>query len=346
MNYTINYTFINKNYLQPIISYHDNYNSLLNNIYQNTVNQNNNYCLNIYGLISNIDSSINSIIYSDGQKLFKKNNNLVEEICNYIQLFIHFNSIKYINNNINFEEFNNKQKSENSSHQIENINITSSNENMTLEFKHKNLTNINISESIQKNNEIYKQEEEKLITNLSEEDLKKKKLIESCEEVFSTYQKELFKIKKLESDIKIFDNKLIKLKKNYKDKIIENIGKVQNDYQTWKQIKYIIKNKNDLIEDISLLELSSLPIPILFQSKFNYINDLQNDINSKIILEKINGLDIQNFYINEIEIDNELEIFSTKYSKIIKDIHYNFTHDWDYLNENDDVNSNNNSVLR
>jgi hypothetical protein len=155
-------------------------------------------------------------------------------------------------------------------------------------------------------------------------------------------------MKKLQLNIKSLNNKIEKFKKLQNDKIFENISKVKSDYRTWKKLKYVINNNDDLLKDVSELEKTEIKkIPILFLAKFNYIENIQEDIEISNLLIKINNLDLEEIFMNNNlnNMDNIIK-FSEKYNKKSKILHYKFDNDWDYLEEQDTSSNNYNSIFK
>jgi len=163
------------------------------------------------------------------------------------------------------------------------------------------------------------------------------------------YNLELNNIKKIEFKIKSLDSKLEKLEKKKREKIISDISRTKGDYETWKKIKYII-NK-DSLEDIfkseEELKLREEPvIPILFTAKYNYIENAVKNEKIKNIFEVLNKINIDELYISEtINLEKELIDFCNKYYELSKkELHYNFDHDWDYLDLEMNANSKSGSL--
>ena len=162
--------------------------------------------------------------------------------------------------------------------------------------------------------------------------------MEHCESVYKIYQEELTKIKKLEIDLNINKNKLKKLEKKRNDIILNNIKLLQNDYRTWKKIKFILKEENDILKDTSELELKETKddkeIPIIFQSRYEYfdsINNQEDQSEAKLLIE-LNNIDLIEYYTeNNNDIKDSIINFSKNYKKIHKELSYKFSHDWDYL---------------
>ena len=165
------------------------------------------------------------------------------------------------------------------------------------------------------------------------------------EKVNELYQKELFNIKKLELNLKTFDSKLKKLEKTKKDNIINEIIRTQCEYRTWKKIKYGIKDnsdESDVFNPIITLQESNATVPILFLSKYNYIEKIQNNESIKKLLDEINHLDLNDLYTNNTLPKDEIIQFCNKYMKLSKELHYQFDdHEWNYLENEMNLNSTN-----
>ena len=176
---------------------------------------------------------------------------------------------------------------------------------------------------------------------------KKNKIIKMIGEVNELYQKEMIKIKKLELNLKSYESKLNKLEKKKKDLIVDDIIRTQGDYRTWKKIKYGLKNYNnelDVLKPIDELEESHDIVPILFLSKYNYIEKIQKNVYISKLLDKINNLNLN--ILNDSEIlPSDIVQFSNKYMGLSKELHYQFDdHEWSYLENEINLNSTNKLV--
>jgi hypothetical protein len=155
------------------------------------------------------------------------------------------------------------------------------------------------------------------------------------------YQKEMSNIRRLELNLKTFETKLNKLNKKKREENINNIIKTQSEYQTWKKIKYIMEDETDVLKPINELELSNKSTPILFLSKYEYINKIQENDGISNLLEKINLIDLNKLYSDDTLPNDSIVQFSEKYVKLSKELHYHFDHEWDYLENEMNANSTN-----
>jgi hypothetical protein len=348
------YTFVNKNYLVPIILNELNEDYALNKLYQETICRSKEYNESVYVICEN--ENLTEIFYSDGISLYYKNNfknNDAEIIGKY-------NRINFLNKNYMVNNF----KLANS----EDINLQSTSMNLTINNKFDtnviliDTENLPISHQVQYTNEKKKVSFEHLnripneISNeipneISNETLdkniddkynkKREEIIKLIEQVNEMYQKEISNIKRLELNLKTFENKLNKLNKKKREEIINNIVKTQSEYQTWKKIKFTIKEENDVSKPIDQLELSNKTPPILFLSKYEYINKIQENEGIRNLLEEINLIDLNKLYSDDILPDNKIIQFCDKYVKLSKELHYHFDHEWDYLENELNLNSTN-----
>jgi len=243
------------------------------------------------------------------------------------------NEKKNKNNSVKFEEDNGSKIINNTVKEQQNKESLSNNINSNVIIKDENVK-LNEKNNKSENN-----------VDKDENNSKKKEIIKMIEEVNDLYQKELSNIKKLELNLITYDNKLKKLEKTKKDNIINEIIRTQSEYRTWKKIKYGLKEDSDeldIFKPISELEESNAIVPILFLSKYNYIEKIQNNEYIKILLEKINLLDLNELYSNNSLPDNDIIQFSTKYMKLSKELHYHFDdHEWSYLENEMNLNSTN-----
>lgn len=314
------YILVDKNYIVPIVITEINYNNVLNLFFKQIYQRNQLYINNVY-IIKFSDKLYNSMLFIKNNTLFEKNKS----------------NTKLLLNNFN-EYYNNLINQNNNCGEIENYNITNDNLNITITETRNPYIKINNNE----NNEDNKNNEN------NEDNKKRKELLKACEEVIELHNLENTNIKKLELNLKSINTKINKLQKQKKDKLFDDLMLTKNDYHTWKKIKYNILKKEDLYKDIDELEIKeNNTIPILFASKYNYIDKIQENNDIKHIYNKINNLDLENIFINNnlIEIDDIILKFSEKYSKISKNnLHYNFEHDWDYLTDEMNTNPKNNQI--
>lgn len=197
-------------------------------------------------------------------------------------------------------------------------------------------TNIDVNTNIDKNVNIdVDVEKEKKINQI----------IKMIEDVNDLYQKELSNIKKLELNLKTYDTKLKKLEKTKKDNIINDIIRTQSEYRTWKKIKYGLKDdsdESDILKPIEELELTDSIVPILFLSKYNYIDKIQNNESIRKILDEINKLNLNDLYTDDSLPNENIIQFCNKYMKLSKELHYHFNdHEWNYLENEMNLNSTN-----
>ena len=186
------------------------------------------------------------------------------------------------------------------------------------------------------------------IDNKNEIKNKKEEILKMIEEVNDLYQKELSNIKRLELNLKTFENKIKKLEKVKKDNIINEIIRTQSEYRTWKKIKYGIKEdsedfeESEILKPINELEETNTIVPILFLSKYNYIDKIQNNEYIKILLDRINCLKLNDLYADNKLPDDDIIMFCNKYIKLSNELHYKFDdHEWNYLENEMNLNSTN-----
>jgi len=178
-----------------------------------------------------------------------------------------------------------------------------------------------------------------------EKEEKRNQIIKMIEDVNDLYQKELSNIKKLESNLKTYDSKLKKLEKIKKDDVVNEIIRTQSEYRTWKKIKYGLKDdsdESDVLKPIEELEESNTIVPILFLSKYNYIEKIQNNASIRKLLDEINQLNLNDLYANNLLPNENIVQFCNKYLKLSKELHYHFDdHEWNYLEDEMNLNSTN-----
>ena len=178
-----------------------------------------------------------------------------------------------------------------------------------------------------------------------EKEEKRNQIIKMIEDVNDLYQKELSNIKKLELNLKTYDSKLKKLEKTKKDNIVNEIIRTQSEYRTWKKIKYGLKDdsdESDILKPIEELTESNTTVPILFLSKYNYIEKIQNNESIRKLLDEINKLNLNDLYADNSLPNENIIQFCSKYMKLSKELHYHFDdHEWNYLEDEMNLNSTN-----
>ncbi len=346
----MNYTLIDKNLLIPeVITKHEFF-EIMELFHKKTYKRDKSYNDNIY-VVKYIGPKYECIFKCDGEKFYEITDTNTREITlDYSYLYIKSENNKLCekvntasNNKVMFEHDKTKSEQEKSKNIQMEIKINEKNDtNIIVETDKKpTLKNkINISnEKIQIDNEIEKEVDK-------EKESKKEELLKMCEHVMDMYNLELNKIKKTELNLKTMDSKLEKLKNKKREQMFDNVSRTKNEYQTWKKIKYGIKpDNNNLLEvdENELTQVENLNVPILFTAKYNYIEKIRENDEIKNILETINKINLEElFKLNEINLEPKILKFVEKYSEISrKDLHYNFGHDWDYLeNEFEDSPSN------
>jgi len=332
------YLLINTNLLIPKIKHFNSLNESMEELQYETILRNQDWNNKIYVVKKNEQDFIYS---SDGKNIYLIN------LTNYEKKHIYTYKKSDYNGNKYWIKYNTLSKQDNNEI-IQDIKIIN---NMNLVINDKKKQNVIFDDT---NNNLLKiQQIEELTDNNSTIDIekdeinnaKKYEMIKMIEEVNELYQKELYNIKKIELNLKTFDSKLKKLEKTKKDNIINEIIRTQSEYRTWKKIKYCIKddlNEVAILKPINELEESKSTIPILFLSKFNYIEKIQNNESIKKLLNKINLLNLNDLYTNNILPTDDIVQFCNKYMKLSKELHYHFDdHEWNYLENEMNLSSTN-----
>ena len=175
----------------------------------------------------------------------------------------------------------------------------------------------------------------------SESNDKLNKLLEAIEEVNSSYQMELAKVRNLELSLKSYDKKILKLEKTKREEMFFDVIKTQSEYRTWKKLKYKIESEADILKPIEELELNDKDSPILFLSKYEYFDKMLAREEIRKLFDELNLLNLDQLYTkDELPCENIL-LFCKKYAKISKDLHYKFDHDWSHLDFEMNMNSTN-----
>lgn len=360
------YLLCNTNFLIPIIKNYDSLEDSLRELQIETILRTQDYNDKIYVIQKN---NQNIIYTSDGKHIYSTN--LISGIKTniFINKKVNYNGNEYLQQYyLSNSLINNLEP--NISGFIENIeNSDDMNMNITInEKKNKNIrfvdddTSMTIQDITNKtslNNEslnikVLDMVDEQTnnqteIKNVIKEDLEKEKkkneIMKMIEEVNDLYQKELSNIKKLELNLKTYDSKLKKLEKTKKDNIINEIIRTQSEYRTWKKIKYGLKDdsdETDVLKPIDELKESDTVVPILFLSKYNYIEKIQKNESIRKLLDEINQLNLNDLYSDNSLPDENIVQFCNKYMKLSKELHYHFDdHEWNYLENEMNLNSTN-----
>ena len=320
----MNYTLVDKNLLIPEILKSTEYFYIVSQLYKKTYLRNKEYCSNIYIVKYNL-AKFECTIEFDGETFYELNDNIKKNLnLDFNNIFIKHNikndSLEF-KSNVKLSNLNNKQ-----------MILTFNEEQENSKIKIISKKEVKFSENIIDNNKI-----DESNNKIDESNNKKKEeLIKACEQVMDMYNLEINNIKKTEFKIKSLDSKLEKLEKKKIEKIILDISKTKGDYETWKKIKYIINKDHpeDILKSELELELREDPIvPILFTAKYNYFENAVKNDKIKNMFDILNKISIDQLYISDtIELDNEIINYCDKYFELSKkDLHYQFDHDWDYL---------------
>lgn len=304
------FTLVNKNFLIPLIERDTNFNLLLQKLYEFSYNKDKIYCLNIYIV------SEQEIYFCNDNQIYSSKNNIITKVDYNLPSFKSLEDITFFCNNQNLE-----------------IKTNVSNMNFTIKEKeNKNIilvddkTNNNICTNNIINEDHIKKENKPKIK--SKEELEIIKLIEETMEI---YQNEVRKIKEIERQIKIIDDNTNSLIKKKKEKSLTNFSKLKNDYYTYS----LIKRKKELKPETN--------IPNLFELKYEFFNELIQNEETKILLDKINIINLDEVLNQKYEIDNDLLLLSNRYGDDSKKLNVKFEHSWEDLEIETEASENNNS---
>jgi len=150
------------------------------------------------------------------------------------------------------------------------------------------------------------------------ENFKTIEIKKSCEEIFSLYNTELSKIKKIENNLKNLEKKEEKLNNKIINQNIDNVNKLYLDYNTFLKIKEKINNKTD-----------KFSIPELFVKKYIYFCELLYNSDYTEILNKLKDININE--PNSYLLNKEIILVSKKYILDSKNLNCSFDHNWDDL---------------
>lgn len=319
------FTLVNKNFLIPVIERDTNFNLLLQKLYEFSYNKDKTYCLNIYIVTEQ------EIYFCNDNQIYCSKNKIITKVDYNLLSFKSLEDISFFCNNQNSEI---------------KTNIT----DMNFSIKEKINKNIiivddKINKNISTNNMIYedhiKKEEtisnkEFLIKNSNENKPKIKsqeelEIIKLIEETMEIYQNEVRKIKDIERQIKIIDDDTNSLIKKKKEKSLTNFSKLKNDYKTYT----LIKRKKKLKPETS--------VPNLFELKYEFFNELVKNEETKILLEKINVIDLDEVLNQKYEINDDMLLLSNRYGDDSKKLNVKFEHSWEDLEIETEASENNNS---
>jgi hypothetical protein len=319
----IEFIFVNKNPLIPIVINNITKQKALTMLMEQTFNQNNEYCKNIY-FISFCSNNTFQIYFTNGKekKYFIKrdNSNNIEEYdidssfgFNTINKFLNKNNImneieieiESDNEEINLDLSNKKENKDNEVFELDMGLFSKSNSN-----KDKYLKNNNIEENIKLDIGLFTKNNE---DNEENEDTD---VFDDCEKLMKRFyedknRKDEIK-KRLMIDKKEEHNLLKKKRELVQDKIVELKGK----YRTYKNIKDDMED-----EEINISEL--------FNIEFEYFEKMNDE--DREIIDKLDDNDIMNknvFNERVVEMANEFKIYM---GENINPLESRFEHNWSEL---------------
>lgn len=317
------FIFVNKNPLIPVVINNITKQNALTMIMEQTFNQNNEYCKNIYFITFCSDNSF-QIYFTNGKgkKYFIKRNN-TNKIEEYdIDSSFGFNTInKFLNANNIMNEIEIESESESENDEI-NLDLSNkNNEEFELDMGLFTKRNSNWDKYL-KNNDI--EENVKLDiglftkNNKDNEDNEDTDVFDDCEKLMKRFyedKKRKDEIKKrLMIDKKEEHNLLKKKRELVQDKIVELKGK----YRTYKNIK-------DDMED------EKINIPELFNIEFEYFEKMNDE--DRDIINNLDDNDIMNTNVfNErvVEMAKEFKIYM---GENINPLESRFEHNWSELDD-------------
>lgn len=301
-------TLVNKNDLIPFIEENKNLDILFRKMSDMTYNMDNLFCANIY--IVDKDG----IYFCKGNKLYYSDKSSIIEITSYVSFKENFDKIK----SFLFDKITD----------CKDLNLSKEETNMKLNIVEKKQKNILINEN--KNNT------DKLLIKPLETIQKSKEeleIIQMIEETMEIYQKEVFKIKEIEKQLKILDDNKKSILKRNKEKLLTNFSKLKNDYDVYRKIQQKLSIKPDF------------DIPSLFILKYNYFNQLLENEQTKLLLGKLDNMDLDEILNTCPELNEEIVNISNKYSDDSKKLNVKFDHSWEDLELETESSEKNNSRL-
>jgi len=344
------YLLVNTNFIVPKIKEYLSLEKSIEELQYETLTRSSDWNDRVYVVKKN---DYNNLYKSDGNNIYvldlSTNQTKIiytsnKHYYNYNQYWIKYSCLNKKNNVVSHNDKINEKKINDNTSNIMSLTFNEKkNKNIILEDSNISKIDSNISK-IDSNTEVQSVNNTLCIEidNKNEIKNKKEEILKMIEEVNDLYQKELSNIKRLELNLKTFENKIKKLEKVKKDNIINEIIRTQSEYITWKKIKYGIKEDSEILKPINELEETNTIVPILFLSKYNYIDKIQNNEYIKILLDRINCLKLNDLYADNKLPDDDIIMFCNKYIKLSKELHYKFDdHEWNYLENEMNLNSTN-----
>lgn len=318
------FTLVNKNFLIPVIERDTNFNLLLQKLYEFSYNKDKTYCLNIYIV------SEQEIYFCNDNQIYCSKNKTITKLDYNLPSFKSLEDISFFCNNRNLEIKTN----------ITDMNFCikeKENTNVIIVDDHRNICDNMIYEEDIKKEKTFTNKE-LLIKNINENKPKIKsqeelEIIKLIEETMEIYQNELRKIKEIERQIKIIDDNTNSLIKKKKEKSLTNFSKLKNDYKT-----YTLINRKKELKPGTL-------VPNLFELKYEFFSKLVQNEETKLLLDKINVIDLDEVLNQKYEIDNDLLLLSNRYGDDSKKLNVKFEHSWEDLEIETEPSENNNSKL-
>lgn len=188
-------------------------------------------------------------------------------------------------------------------------------------FNYPFISFINKESQKEENKFIIDEEEEE---EKEEDDLETRKIQDQLDELLQQaedeYNRELFEMKKMEQELHAIKKKQEREKEEENEKKIRNVIVFFNDCKTWSKLNKEVK------------EDENFAVPINFEAKYLFIDELNNTNNELINRTLI--LNEDNLYSEPIDnIPNDIIEYSEKYKDISKKLHYKFSHEYEYLED-------------
>lgn len=134
------------------------------------------------------------------------------------------------------------------------------------------------------------------------------------------YNKQLTEMRRIEQELYAINKKQEKDKEEEIEKQMRNIIVFYSDCKTWSKLNNVVINDPKFV------------IPSNFEAKYLFIDEL-NNTNNELVKQTLE-LDEDKLYTDPIDnIPQFIIDYSVKYKDISKKLHYKFSHEYEYLEE-------------
>ena len=306
------YTFVDKNCLIPYIKTFDTKKYALDFLSNYVCGKCNKYKKNIYVVHESNDDNCN--------KIYMYNNDIIWISCVT-------NSNDYINKEKFDESINNIYKNCDNN-KIDKINKVETNKVETNKVETNNIKIDKVETDTNNKNNTKTIENDIDTSKISIDNLEKKDLQILINKMKDELIGEKSKAKELSANINNINKKKEEQIKNCNNVKIKYLSNIKNDYKLFLTLEKKKKTNGDF------------KIPLLYTNIYEHISYLVKNKEIKCILDEIYKFDIDKMYINnELNIEDEILVFSKNYAIKSKENHLSFEHRWEKIEEDENVNN-------